>query len=92
VSPATARKVTTMLEGVVAEGGTGKRARVEGLRVAGKTGTADLEGAVLNASFIGIVPVEAPRYVVLVAAETKSGSGPSTAAPRFSALVGRAFR
>lgn len=92
VSAATAQKVSAMLEGVVAEGGTGKLARVDGLRVAGKTGTANLGDDVVHASFIGLVPAEAPRYVVLVAAETRSGSGPSVAAPRFAALVGRAFR
>lgn len=92
VSAANAQKVATMLEGVVSPGGTGKLAAVDNLRVAGKTGTADLAHDVVSASFIGFVPAEAPRYVVLVAAETKGGSGPATAAPRFSSLVSRAFR
>lgn len=92
VSPATARSVTAMLEGVVSNDGTGKLAQVDHLRVAGKTGTADLESGLTQATFVGYVPADAPRYVVLVAAETKEGTGPSTAAPRFASLVNAAFR
>jgi membrane carboxypeptidase/penicillin-binding protein PbpC len=92
VSADAARAVTSMLESVVAEGGTGSRARVDGLRIAGKTGTADLDGGVSYASFVGILPAGAPRYVVLVGAETRTGSGGTTAAPRFASLVSRAFR
>ena len=92
VSAATARSVTAMLEGVVSNDGTGKLAQVEHLRVAGKTGTADLADGITQATFVGFVPADAPRYVVLVAAETKTGSGASTAAPRFASLVNRAFR
>ncbi len=61
-------------------------------RQAGKTGTADLGHDIESASFIGFFPAEAPRYVVLVAADTKDGSGGATAAPRFASLVTRAFR
>jgi len=92
VSAASAQKVAAMLEGVVSPDATGKLAAVERLRVAGKTGTADLGHDIESASFIGFFPTEAPRYVVLVAAETKDGSGGATAAPRFASLVTRAFR
>ncbi len=81
-----------MLEGVVSNDGTGKLAQVEHLRVAGKTDTADLEDGITQATFVGFVPADAPRYVVLVAAETKTDSGASTAAPRFASLVNAAFR
>jgi cell division protein FtsI/penicillin-binding protein 2 len=65
---------------------------VKHLRIAGKTGTADLDDGVLYASFVGIFPADAPRYVVLVGAETRTGNGGRTAAPRFATLVSRAFR
>ncbi len=92
VSPEAARAVTVMLESVVSDAGTGNRARVANLRVAGKTGTADVEEGVMYASFVGMFPAEAPRYVVLVGAETRTGTGGQTAAPRFASLVTRAFR
>jgi cell division protein FtsI (penicillin-binding protein 3) len=90
-SPGTAETVTRMMESVVATEGTGSLARVADLRIAGKTGTADLDGTVL-ASFVGVFPAEAPRWVLLVGAETRSGTGGETAAPRFAELVRRAFR
>jgi cell division protein FtsI (penicillin-binding protein 3) len=89
------RTVMTMLEGVV-DSGTGKAARVPGVRVAGKTGSAEYEiaGATrLYASFVGIVPAEAPRYVILVGVESprEDAWGGTVAAPVFARIAARAL-
>jgi cell division protein FtsI (penicillin-binding protein 3) len=73
ISVRTAAVVTKMLRAVV-DGGTGRAASVHGLAVAGKTGTAQKvepgtgrysEDARV-ASFVGFLPAEAPRFVILV--------------------------
>jgi beta-lactamase regulating signal transducer with metallopeptidase domain len=92
VGAESARVVVHMLESVVSDQGTGAAARVDGIRVAGKTGTADLDGGLFYLSFVGIFPADAPRWVVLVGAESRGGSGGSKAAPRFARFVERAFR
>src|SRR5262249_32480391 len=63
----TARIVRAMLDRVVNDAeGTGHAARIDGVRVAGKTGTAKSRVAGrYYASFVGIVPADAPRFVVL---------------------------
>lgn len=95
VSAQTADTVVGMLEGVTSDRGTAKAARVEGIRVGGKTGTVHLgqdpESKDYYASFVGIAPLDAPRYVVFVGAETPrdGGSGGKVAAPVFSRIVTR---
>lgn len=86
MSPATASVLTQLLERVVTEG-TGRRATVPGVRVAGKTGTtqAGPEGAP-NAWFIGFAPVEQPSIAVAVLVESggdvgESATGGTVAAP-----------
>ncbi|ROR93848.1 cell division protein FtsI (penicillin-binding protein 3) [Salana multivorans] len=70
VSPETASDMIRMLESVTSEdGATGNRAAIDGYRVAGKTGTAqvaDGQGGVTAtaASFVGVVPADAPRIAV----------------------------
>ncbi|MDV3222594.1 penicillin-binding protein 2 [Intrasporangium sp.] len=72
VSEKTAAQLSRMLEEVTGEDGTAMDARIEGYRVAGKTGTADRYDEKLGryngftASFIGYAPAEKPKYVVAV--------------------------
>jgi cell division protein FtsI (penicillin-binding protein 3) len=90
----TAREVTVMLEAALTSRiGHGKLALVDGLRIAGKTGTADLGGDHQYASFVGSVLNREPRLVVLVGLEAsnKDALGPTAAAPMFARIVRRVF-
>ncbi len=95
VSEETSEILSSMLEGVVKEG-SGKQAYVEGLRVAGKTGTAQkyenghIAAGKYVSSFIGYFPADDPRYLVLVIVDEPQGSyyGSTVAAP----CAGEIFR
>jgi cell division protein FtsI (penicillin-binding protein 3) len=72
ISPETALKLKEILVGVI-ENGTGRLARIEGLRAAGKTGTAqkiESNGRYSHrkfiASFIGFAPADNPKIAVAV--------------------------
>ncbi len=80
VSPQTAAEVLEMMVGVV-RSGTGTEAAMEGVTVAGKTGTAEVEGKPPHTWFLGIAPAENPTVVVAVLLENSGGSGGSMAAP-----------
>jgi cell division protein FtsI (penicillin-binding protein 3) len=72
--------------------GTGHAARIDGVRVAGKTGTAETgTTGHYYASFVGIVPADAPRFVILVGLDGVTGSGGEVAAPSFARIASRAL-
>lgn len=97
ISPETARMVTEMMEGVVASG-TGMYARVWGIDVAGKTGTAEVYDAATKtysrtdytASFVGFLPAKSPQLIILVVLENPHTSiyGGDVAAPVFKRIAG----
>jgi len=90
--PDTARAVMAMLDRVVNDpDGTGHAARIDGIRVAGKTGTAQSRTGRYYASFVGIVPADAPRFVVLVGVDGVTGPGGQVAAPVFAKIASRAL-
>ena len=92
VSPATARTLTAIMEGVVTSG-TGTKAAIPGFRVAGKTGTAQkvdprtgtYSSALSIGSFVGFVPADAPRLAIIVVVDEPQGEawGGVVAAPVF---------
>ncbi len=73
--PATAAEVTAMMISVVDDPrGTGTAARIPGVTVAGKTGTAETgPNANPHAWFIAFAPAQAPRYAVAVLVEHRTG-------------------
>ncbi len=60
--------------------GTGRRSKVEGIDVAGKTGTSENPHGADHAWFIGFAPADSPRVCVTVLLEN-AGQGGSVAAP-----------
>lgn len=102
VSEKSARLLTSILKGVVGDGGTGVMASVEGFEVAGKTGTAqkaDLahggyEAKKRVASFIGFVPADDPRLVLLVLVDEPEENvyGGVVAAPVFRDIAAGVLR
>ena len=98
LSQLTADTLRQDLEAVVtAPGATGHSAAVPGYRVAGKTGTGlqvkdgkYVAGEV--ASFIGMAPAEAPRYVIAVFAHSPGGEGGAVAAPAFRDMMAFTLR
>ncbi len=88
---------------LIATDGTGKKADVLGLRVGGKTGTAEKPGAggysrhVNVSTFAAAFPMDAPRYVVIAMLDAPKGNAESfglttaawTAAPVVSKVIAR---
>lgn len=71
IKPDTIEKLMPAFEGVVTEDGTAEFARIEGIAIGGKTGTAQkyIDGRYrtrYRATFIGFYPTTEPQYVVIV--------------------------
>ncbi len=100
ISAQTANRLSHILETVV-DNGTGKRAKLSGYRVAGKTGTSQkidpatgtYSSSNVIASFVGFVPVEQPRFTMLVVIddpkEENGKWGGVSAAPVFGRVANR---
>lgn len=94
MSKDTALRVKNILKGVV-ENGTGKRAQIKGIHVAGKTGTAQkvVDGSYSHekfyASFIGFAPVEDPKVAAVVVFDEPHPNyfGGTVSAPVFREVV-----
>ena len=96
----TSNKINSLLERIVEEG-TGKKAKVLGLEVGGKTGTSEkfVDGNYNSdkviTSFIGVFPIEEPKYLTLVLFDEPKRRnnrfleyfGGDTAAPTFSEIT-----
>jgi cell division protein FtsI (penicillin-binding protein 3) len=95
MSPQTAATLRRFLRAVVVRGTGNPTAKVPGYTTAGKTGTAQVArgGAYAAgeyiASFIGFIPAEAPRFLILVKIEAPRGAiyGSVVAAPAFADLA-----
>ena len=100
IDPAIARMVATMLETVTGDEGTGKQARVQNYRIAGKTGTSRKASASGYASryvgsFAGFGPATNPRLVCIAVINDPTGEeyyGGLVAAPLFSTVMTGALR
>lgn len=101
LSEETSRQMINILKSVV-KTGTGAKARIPGFEVAGKTGTAQkidpktqtYSKTKYLASFVGFVPADAPRLVILVMIDEpqKSYWGGEVAAPVFQRIARKTLR
>jgi cell division protein FtsI/penicillin-binding protein 2 len=89
-------RLRPIFQGVVSDSGTAEWAKVEGLPIAGKTGTAQkfVDGryrTMYRASFVGFYPVDDPKYVTLVILDEPriSHYGGFTAGPIFKGIASR---
>lgn len=80
ISESTASIMTGLMVSNVASGAA-SNARIQGVDVAGKTGTAQNDGAANTLWFTGFAPASNPRVAVAVVIENGQGFGNSVAAP-----------
>jgi cell division protein FtsI (penicillin-binding protein 3) len=101
LSEDTAREVRAMMETVVSDRGTARRAKIPGYRVAGKTGTAKKASGRgyapgrYQAVFAGMAPASRPRFVMVVMVDEPRGRsyyGGTVAAPTFAKVMQAALR
>lgn len=71
----------------VVENGTGTQAKINGITVAGKTGTAENASGNNHAWFVGFAPAEDPKIAVVVLLEEEGSTGGSKAAPIAGELI-----
>jgi penicillin-binding protein A len=88
MKPSTASTVTGMMERVV-QSGTGTQAQIPGVRVAGKTGTAETQigRTINNVWFIAFAPADNPRVAIAVTMQGQPGFGGDVAAPVAKAVM-----
>ncbi len=95
-----ARTMCQLLARVTERGGTGRRARVDGYSVAGKTGTAQMavpggySSTDYVASFVGFLPASAPEIGIIVTVERPKPKhqGGQVAAPVFREIASATAR
>jgi cell division protein FtsI (penicillin-binding protein 3) len=102
LSEEVARIMTSILTGVVREGGTGGRAALSYYEAAGKTGTAQKVDSLVGgyyedrfiSSFVGYVPSNQPRLVILVVIDEPQGIpyGGRIAGPVFKNIAERSLQ
>jgi peptidoglycan glycosyltransferase len=81
VTPEVADQLQEMMESVVTEG-SGRAARIPGVTVAGKTGTAQVSGDVPDHNwFVGFAPADDPQIAVAVFVANGGGTGGDVSAP-----------
>ena len=89
VSPEVADQLTAMMELVVSDG-TARAAQIPGVRVAGKTGTAQhATGKAPHAWFISFAPADDPQVVVAVVVESGGSAGSEATGGRVAAPIAR---
>ncbi|MFY8273934.1 peptidoglycan D,D-transpeptidase FtsI family protein [Pseudoalteromonas sp. SSDWG2] len=94
------KSVVEMMESVFEKGGTASKVKVDGYRVAGKTGTSKKAvaggyGDEYVGYFAGIGPVSDPRLAVVVMINEPGGDvyyGGATAGPAFAEIISNALR
>lgn len=89
VSPETALALSLMMEGVV-EAGTGTAAQIPGVRVAGKTGTAENPTGDPHAWFVAFAPAEEPAIAVAVVVLNGGDLGSEATGGQVAAPIARA--
>jgi cell division protein FtsI (penicillin-binding protein 3) len=99
IKKSTANLNLELLEKVVEFGGVGKNAQIDGYRVAGKTGTAQVQdglggyGERYAISFYGVAPVDDPKFVVGISIFRPLGETNSLqATPPFVAIMQQALK
>jgi cell division protein FtsI (penicillin-binding protein 3) len=100
MAPAAARTMLSIMRGVTEQGGTAKQAAIDGYTVAGKTGTAQkvanghYDPTKWVSSFVGVVPAEDPRLVIMVIMDEPQGGhlGGAVAAPIFKEIAEQSLR
>jgi peptidoglycan glycosyltransferase len=87
MTPATALTLNAMMRAVV-ERGTGTRAQLADVVVAGKTGTAQTDTGPPHVWFVGFAPADAPQYAVAVLVENGGAQGTEATGGVVAAPIG----